>query len=232
MFEHINKKDSLLKRRQAQQAHQDWLTTSRPQKAQKAQKAGFKGLDSFPDNLDPDKALGFSEHVIVGRVGHLWYEDYEEHQVINCRVAVSPWSKRKPQIDLIWYEVSLWETQAHAFKNLNFKVGDQVLFRLDNIRAEAWVDSEGNIKTTIKGAADKFMDLRPTYKDCRQALRTMDKNDRQSFFAGPDHPAPAPAESSGPKPTERDSAQSQAQTSPDPDDQPSPKGPSGPGSKF
>jgi single-stranded DNA-binding protein len=175
-----------------------------------------KGIDPFPDYLDANNCHGFTHHVIVGRIGHLWLSDLEKSQVINCRVAVCPWLKRETQTTVVWYEVSLWENQAHAFEKLNFKVGDLILFRLDNIRAHAWVDSDGAIKTTIKGAADKFMDLRPTAIDLRHALRAMNQNE------------PKPAETAGPQagpasgPPSGSPAPSEAEPEPNPKD-PSPK---------
>ena len=122
----------------------------------------------------PGRPLGFSEHVIVGRIVETSSGMVNSSKVVNCRVAVRPWLKRVNLKSTTWYEVSIWETQAYAFEKLNFKVGDQVLFRLDNIRAEAWVDSRGNPHAAIKGAADKFFDLRPTQGVCQELAKELE----------------------------------------------------------
>jgi hypothetical protein len=123
---------------------------------------------------EPRQSFGFSEHVIVGRLTAVKGALVGGREVVNCRVAVSPWIRRDNLKATAWYEVSLWEAQARAFGKLNFKVGDQVLFRLDNVRAEAWLDHEGRPRAAIKGAADKFVDFRPSQGDFLATLREIE----------------------------------------------------------
>jgi single-stranded DNA-binding protein len=113
------------------------------------------------ENDEALKSNGFSEHVIIGRIEHIALAVVEGSKVVNCRVSVNSWLKKKSQKPVSWYEVSLWDSQANAFVRQDFKIGDQVLFRLDNIRADAWIDRDGQPRASIKGAADKFVDLRP-----------------------------------------------------------------------
>jgi hypothetical protein len=82
------------------------------------------------------------------------------HQVINCRVVVSPFHQNKPS-RTTWYELSIWDSLAHAFGRQGFKAGAMALFRLENMRVEAWMDRDGQPKATIKAGVDKFLDLRP-----------------------------------------------------------------------
>jgi hypothetical protein len=107
------------------------------------------------------RGYGFSEHVIVGRLAYIDRNEVAGHKVVNCKVAVYPWRKvteRRPT----WYEVSVWDNLGAAFARCGFGRGDQVLFRLDNVRVQAWTDKFGNPRASIKGAADKFLDLRPS----------------------------------------------------------------------
>jgi single-stranded DNA-binding protein len=125
------------------------------------------------------RSFGFSEHVIIGRIVTLTSSEVDGNRVVNCRLAVSPWAKYKSPRPTTWYEVSLWDTQAYAFDRLRFKEGDQVLFRLDNIRVDAWIDHEGKPKAAIKGAVDKFVDLRPSQHDYRPLLQELEKEEKE-----------------------------------------------------
>jgi hypothetical protein len=107
------------------------------------------------------RTFGFSEHVIVGRIVYAKMGTISGHKVINCRVSVTPWRRFNRNRQPTFYEISLWDHQCMAFSRLGFNVGDLVLFRLDNVRAAAWIDKNGGLRASIKGAVDKFLDLRP-----------------------------------------------------------------------
>jgi hypothetical protein len=97
---------------------------------------------------------------VVGQIQSLDEGSVAGHQVTNCRVVVNPFQQNRPS-RTTWYELSIWDSLAHAFGRQGFRVGDMALFRLDNIRVEAWLDREGQPRATIKAGVDKFLDLRP-----------------------------------------------------------------------
>ncbi|MDR3135061.1 MAG: hypothetical protein LBU69_03075 [Deltaproteobacteria bacterium] len=123
------------------------------------------------------RPIGFSEHVIVGQASQIVSSIEEGHPVVNCHVVVNPWLRRKNLTAMTAYEVTLRRRQASAFKSLNFRDGDKVLFRLDNISVEAWLDSDGQPKAAIKGDCDKFIDLRPNWGVFQAILKDLEKNE-------------------------------------------------------
>lgn len=135
---------------------------------------------------DGTKAFGFSEHVIVGQIGHLYSTLVDGSTVVNCRVSVNP-PQRKRNAEATLYEVSVWDAQARAFDKLGMQPGDRILFRLENVRVDAWLDGGGHPQASIKGAADKFVDLRPQTFAHRKAPR-----EREGQGEPPGRPGPKP----------------------------------------
>jgi single-stranded DNA-binding protein len=104
---------------------------------------------------------GFSQHLIIGRIGHVEQSGPGGVRRVRLTVAAKLFPPRRSDgPDVAWYDMALWGRNAETFLRMNFRPGDPVGVRASTLEAHPWQDGEGCWRASLKGNADCFWDLR------------------------------------------------------------------------
>jgi hypothetical protein len=104
---------------------------------------------------------GFSEHIIIGRVGHVepGFKSAGQYMV-NFSADVTPWLRRFGGGHTTRYECVIWGYRAKIFEELGFKKGDPIMLRLEDLKVMSKINAQGQPFAVLKAHVDKFLDLR------------------------------------------------------------------------
>jgi hypothetical protein len=164
-----------------------------------------------------DGEPSFSEHIIIGRLHTMKPgRQFPGHYVVQFNVSVSHISRKTLRRHVTFYECSVYDYQAKIFEKMKFQMGDHIMLRLENLKVEAWTDSAGRAKASLKAFVGKFADLRPIDTD----------DSEPEPQAGPDRPSEGQSRepSKGPSAAAPSPAASGAQPSPGGGHSPAPSG--------
>jgi hypothetical protein len=105
---------------------------------------------------------GHDEHVVVGQIRSVspgW--EVPGHYIARFVVGCRFWDRKTGKRRLTSYQCCVYDSQAKLFEELEFKKGDTVLVRLEDLRLEAYLDAEGQPRASMRAFVGKFLDLRP-----------------------------------------------------------------------
>jgi single-stranded DNA-binding protein len=134
---------------------------------------------------------GFSQHLIIGRIGHMEIGTQAGTKTVRVTLAAKLFPPRRSDgPDVTWYDMTVWGRSAESFTRMNFRPGDQLGMRTPSLEAHLWKDRSGEFHASLRGNADNFWDLRPSPRPAGGPSA----RSRNRGFESPDCPYPSDAE--------------------------------------